>query len=162
MIDRNVENRDIQQPAYDPTDYVTRLRLHGFRVTPIVTKVVDILHASGRPLSYSDLTRALSVRSRKGLDRVTLYRILSRLTASGVAFRRQALDGTCYFALAEHSVVGYFECAHCHRVHMLTTESALPSLLNQLNRVLGKQGIGTADVSLIVQGTCGQCNTREC
>jgi len=160
MIGRKVAVKDMQQRAGDATEYLTRLRSHGFRVTPIVSQVVEVLHASGRPLSYADLTRALNVQSRKGLDRITLYRILSRLTASGVVFRWQTPNGPWHFALAEHSVFGYFECAHCHRVHRLTTEPALPAFLKQLNKLLDRQGIGTADVPLIVQGTCGPCNSR--
>ena len=162
MTGREPEANHTRQRTCDATEYLARLRLHGFRVTPTVSRVVEVLHASARPLSYADLTRALSVRSRKGLDRVTLYRILSRLTASGVVFRWQTLDGPWHFALVGQSVFGYFECAQCRRVHGLTIDPALPAFLNQLNKILDRQGIGTADVPLIVQGTCGPCNRKGC
>jgi len=159
---RKLEAKNTRQPVLTATDCAARLRSRGFRVTPTVSRVVEVLHASGRPLTYAGLTRALNVQGRKGIDRVTLYRILSRLTVSGVLFRWQTLDGPWHFALAGHSVFGYFECAHCHQVHGLTTEPALPALLGQLNNILGRQGIGTVDAPLIVQGTCGQCNNTEC
>ena len=85
-----------------------RIRSAGARATPARIRVLALLTSAPVPLSHHDIEAALGDAS---LDRVTLYRVLDWLVASGLAVKRADERGRSPIG-REHGIPGVTLAGH--------------------------------------------------
>ena len=133
------------------------LRAVGIKVTRGRVRVLDALQAARQPLCHAELEAQLGVEAGMPLDRVTLYRILDSLVASGLALRAVDARGRFRFSATgtqhQHEGHVHFRCTDCGGVFCL---KAVPPPPPKLPR-----GFQLAEVELDVRGTCANCTARS-
>ena len=136
----------------------------GLRSTRATRAVLQLL--AGRPgeaLPESEVEAALASQG-VAVNRVTVYRLLDRLTAAGL-LRRQVSDQriACYALAAagpgaESAATPRFECDGCHR-HFPLSEGAEPlqTATRQMLQALALAGHRDLAVEIAVHGRCVGC-----
>lgn len=150
----------------DPID--TLLSAHGLRRTTAARRVLGWLLAHpDTSYTHAQLQVALAGEDDvAGLDRVTLYRLIDRLTQVGLLLCRVDASRVRRYQAMPSSVhaMPHFECQSCHRDSPL--EGALQSSAGDLERAaqsalkalkaLGYQGMS---LDFAVRGVCADCAT---
>lgn len=143
----------------------TLLSAHGLRRTAAARKVLGWLLAHpDTAYTHAQLQAALADDTAVTLDRVTLYRLIDRLTQVGLLLCRVDSQRVRRYQSMPVSVraTPHFECQSCHRDSPLagalkaTTEDlerAAQSALEAL-QALGYQGV---QFDLAVRGLCLDC-----
>ena len=156
-------------PAADPV--AALLSAHGLRRTAAARRVLGWLLAHpDTSYTHAQLQVALAgegdAADGVALDRVTLYRLIDRLTQVGLLLCRvDASRVRRYQAMpAGVHAMPHFECQSCHRDSPL--ESALQASADDLDRAaqsalealkaLGYQGMS---LDFAVRGVCADCAT---
>ncbi len=121
------------------------------RKTKSQTAILDLLQKEPNALSHDGITAKLE----KGMDRVTIYRILNRFVEDGLAHRIVADDGRQYFASCQtgcshdHTAHGHlhFRCVVCDKVECVPGEVdyRLPT------------GYRVDNSNIILSGSCKAC-----
>ena len=124
------------------------------RQTKSQTIILHLLQQEQGALSHDGITAKLE----KGLDRVTIYRILNRFVEDGLAHRIVADDGRQYFAICpedcchDHEAHDHlhFRCVICDRVECVPGEVGyrLPP------------GYQVNNHNIILSGNCNTCNAK--
>jgi Fur family ferric uptake transcriptional regulator len=152
----------------DPIDVL--LSAHGLRRTAAARRVLGWLLAHpGTSYTHAQLQTALQTIDAPGndgvaLDRVTLYRLIDRLTQVGLLLCRVDAQRVRRYQAMPASVhaLPHFECQSCHRDspllgtlqgNALDLEVAAQSALQAL-KALGYQGLS---LDLAVRGVCADC-----
>lgn len=148
----------------DPID--TLLSAHGLRRTDAGRQVLGWLLAHpDTSYTHAQLQAALS-DSQHSLDRVTLYRLIDRLTQVGLLLCRVDAKRVRRYQAMPASVraMPHFECQSCHRDSPLS--GALQASAADLDRAaqtalaalsaLGYQGMS---MDFAVRGVCVDCAT---
>lgn len=149
----------------DPIDAL--LSAHGLRRTAAARLVLGWLLAHpDTSYTHAQLQAALSGDSAEALDRVTLYRLIDRLTQVGLLLCRVDASRVRRYQAMPASVhaMPHFECQSCHRDSSLT--GALQANALDLDRAaqtaiealkaLGYQGMS---LDFAVRGVCVDCAT---
>ncbi len=148
-----------------PPPIQIRLAQGGLRRTLATRAVVGLFVASPqRSLNHAQAFGLLTARGLK-INRVTLYRLLERLSACGVLNRySDDTARTWRFRLADVSVgeersdAPKFECDACHQQFRLANAGvptqAAASQLYQVLAELGHQGLR---MEVAIHGTCAGC-----
>lgn len=96
------------------------LRQRGHRITRPRRLVVDVLAQQDQPLSPYDIHDLLAERNEK-IDTVTIYRILDRLEAYGLAHRIAHTGGFLRCRLEEHDACHHHvicrDCGAIEEIH---------------------------------------------
>ncbi|MGC1174823.1 Fur family transcriptional regulator [Polaromonas sp.] len=159
----------LSENAADPIDAL--LSAHGLRRTHAARRVLGWLLAHpDTSYTHAQLQVALAgegdASDSAGLDRVTLYRLIDRLTQVGLLLCRvDASRVRRYQAMpAGVHAMPHFECQSCHRDSPL--EGALQANAGDLERAaqsaidalkaLGYQGMS---LDFAVRGVCADCAT---
>jgi Fur family ferric uptake transcriptional regulator len=159
----------LSENAADPIDVL--LSAHGLRRTHAARRVLGWLLAHpDTSYTHAQLQVALAgegdAGDSAGLDRVTLYRLIDRLTQVGLLLCRvDASRVRRYQAMpAGVHAMPHFECQSCHRDSPL--EGALQASAGDLERAaqsaidalkaLGYQGMS---MDFAVRGVCADCAT---
>lgn len=134
----------------------------GLRQTRAATAVLEVLCADPlRSLTHAEIEHALNNRG-VAANRVTIYRLLERLVASGLLEKHtDHADRAWRFGLHSadsETTQARFECDACHRHFQLPeasepTKAAAHQILDALSS-LGHQG---QRVDLSIHGTCAGC-----
>ncbi|SEE77439.1 Fur family transcriptional regulator [Paraburkholderia caballeronis] len=145
------------------TDWPSRLREAGLRCTALTVAVLEHLENAGQPRSHDELARDLGVAAAAGkIDRVTLYRILDRLTTAGLVTRIQGSDRASRHAIAQQqNSAGYFECDRCHSISALPEDAELAGVLARIERRLSRRGVHSTNSAVTIHGTCRDCSTHR-
>ena len=153
----------------DPIDAL--LSAHGLRRTSAARRVLGWLLAHpDTSYTHAQLQLALGSQEDDGeglaLDRVTLYRLIDRLTQVGLLLCRVDSSRVRRYQAMPTSVhaIPHFECQSCHRDSPLS--GALQANANDLERAaqtalealkaLGYQGMS---MDFAVRGVCADCAT---
>ncbi|NML85267.1 Fur family transcriptional regulator [Polaromonas sp.] len=160
-----------ESAAIDPIDAL--LSAHGLRRTVAARLVLGWLLAHpDTSYTHSQLQAALSGEGPSALDRVTLYRLIDRLTQVGLLLCRVDVKRVRRYQAMPASVhaMPHFECQSCHRDSPLTgafsgalqvnghdLERAAQSALEAL-KALGYQGLS---MEFAVRGVCADCATTS-
>ena len=156
-------------PHADPIDAL--LSAHGLRRTSAARQVLGWLLAhADTSYTHAQLLAALqgeqALDQGIALDRVTLYRLIDRLTQVGLLLCRVDTNRVRRYQAMPASVhaIPHFECQSCHRDSPLA--SALKASAQDLERaaqsaiealtVLGYQGMS---LDFAVRGVCIDCAT---
>lgn len=147
----------------DPIDAL--LSAHGLRRTAAARLVMGwLLSHPDTSYTHAQLQAALTDDSLAALDRVTLYRLIDRLTQVGLLLCRVDAQRVRRYQAMPASVhaMPHFECQSCHRDSPLS--GALKANGNDLERaaqtalealkVLGYQGLS---MDFAVRGVCADC-----
>ena len=149
--------------AIDPIDAL--LTAHGLRRTAAARLVLGWLLAHpDTSYTHTQLQAALSGEGPSALDRVTLYRLIDRLTQVGLLLCRVDAKRVRRYQAMPASVhaMPHFECQSCHRDSPLADalqanasdlERAAQSALVALH-ALGYQGLS---LDFAVRGVCADC-----
>jgi Fur family ferric uptake transcriptional regulator len=142
------------------TDWPDCIRQAGLRSTTLTVAVLELLDRLGHPCSHDELAQHLATESAPDrVDRVTLYRILDRLTAAGLLTRIQGSDRVWRHVIAQpRSTSGYFECDQCHTISALPDDPDLTAVLERLERRLSYSGVQSTASALTIHGTCRDCS----
>jgi Fur family ferric uptake transcriptional regulator len=131
------------------------IRRTGSRVTSPRVTVLAALLSESRALTHQEIEQRLQ-RSR-GIDRVTLYRVLDWLVQYGLAHRIATGDRTWRFDATdrEHGHRhAHFQCGDCGTVVCLDDAGAPPT-------VNLPAGFRSHEIELTVKGTCAHCGRRR-
>ena len=151
--------------AVDPVDAL--LSAHGLRRTSAARWVLGWLLAHpDTSYTHAQLQAALSSDRTQALDRVTLYRLIDRLTQVGLLLCRVDAKRVRRYQAMPASVhaMPHFECQSCHRdrplsgalqANALDLERAAQTALAAL-RALGYEDM---HLDLAVRGVCADCAT---
>ena len=156
--------------AADPIDAL--LSAHGLRRTSAARRVLGWLLAHpDTSYTHTQLQTALAHESDLAqgvsLDRVTLYRLIDRLTQAGLLLCRVDVNRVRRYQAMPPSVhaIPHFECQSCHRDSPLSDalkassgdlERAAQTALAAL-KALGYQGMS---LDFAVRGVCADCATN--
>lgn len=148
-------------PATDPIDAL--LGAHGLRRTAAARQVLGWLLAHAETsYTHAQLQEALAGDGAVPMDRVTLYRLIDRLTQVGLLLCRVDSQRVRRYQAMPASVhaTPHFECQSCHRDSPLGSalrasdlERAAQTAIETL-RALGYQDV---HFDLAVKGVCVQC-----
>lgn len=127
------------------------MKMKQSRNTTAKTEIQKLITESGTALSHSELQLQLA-----GLcDRVTIYRVLERLTAEGLIHKIVNVDGVVRYAAcqdcssaAHHHNHIHFSCQQCKSVTCL--EDIEPAFKLPKGYILN-------EVNFTVSGICPQC-----
>lgn len=149
--------------AVDPIDAL--LTAHGLRKTTAGRLVLGWLLAHpDTSYTHAQLQAVLTDGMAVELDRVTLYRLIDRLTQVGLLLCRVDVNRVRRYQAMPVSVhaIPHFECQSCHRDSPLT--GALKASANDLERAaqtaldalkaLGYKGMS---MDFAVRGVCVDC-----
>jgi len=137
-------------PPPQLADLAGRIRAAGARATPARIRVLELLSSAPVPLSHHDIESALGNAS---LDRVTLYRVLDWLVASGLAVKRADERRVWRFTLAgggQHHSHVHFRCDRCGRVYCLDAPAPRPPAM--------PAGFTLSRLEFDLSGNCADCN----
>ena len=152
-------------PSTDPIDAL--LSAHGLRRTAAARQVLGWLLAHpDTSYTHAQLQAALADDAEAALDRVTLYRLIDRLTQVGLLLCRVDSQRVRRYQAMPTSVhaIPHFECQSCHRDSPLAgalkanandLEKAAQTALEAL-KALGYQGMS---MDFAVRGVCVDCAT---
>ena len=148
-------------PSADPIDAL--LSAHGLRRTAAARQVLGWLLAHpDTSYTHAQLQAALADGAEAVLDRVTLYRLIDRLTQVGLLLCRVDSQRVRRYQAMPASVhaTPHFECQSCHRDSPLGAalrasdlERAAQTAIESL-RALGYQDM---HFDLAVKGVCAEC-----
>ena len=160
-----------RMPPTDPIDAL--LSAHGLRRTGVARLVLGWLLAHpDTSYTHAQLQVALANDQAAALDRVTLYRLIDRLTQVGLLLCRVDRQRVRRYQAMPASVhaIPHFECQSCHRDSPLTEalsgarSGALEASAQDLERAaqtalealkaLGYQGMS---MDFAVRGVCADC-----
>jgi Fur family transcriptional regulator, ferric uptake regulator len=153
--------------ANDPVDAL--LSAHGLRRTGAARQVLGWLLANPETsYTHAQLQTALAQDGALELDRVTLYRLIDRLTQVGLLLCRVDVNRVRRYQAMPASVhaLPHFECQSCHRDRPLAgalqrsaddLERAAQTALKAL-RALGYQGLS---MDFAVRGLCADCANTQ-
>jgi Fur family ferric uptake transcriptional regulator len=124
----------------------------GGRVTAARSRVLAVLLAAGQVLSHQEVEQRLGKDS--SVDRVTLYRVLEWLVASGLAHRVAGDDRAWRFGFAGHDMThrhAHFSCNGCGQVFCLN-DISMP------DGVSLPPGFQSREIDLTIKGLCARCH----
>jgi Fur family ferric uptake transcriptional regulator len=147
----------------DPIDAL--LSAHGLRRTAAARRVLGWLLAHpDTSYTHAQLQESLAGDYAEPLDRVTLYRLIDRLTQVGLLLCRVDSQRVRRYQAMPASVhaTPHFECQTCHRdsplagaLHAVDLEKAAQTAIESL------RALGYTDMHLdfAVKGVCADCAT---
>jgi len=147
----------------DPIDAL--LSAHGLRRTTAARRVLGWLLAHpDTSYTHAQLQESLAGDHAEPLDRVTLYRLIDRLTQVGLLLCRVDSQRVRRYQAMPASVhaTPHFECQTCHRdsplagaLHAVDLEKAAQTAIESL------RALGYTDMHLdfAVRGVCADCAT---
>ena len=129
------------------------IRRTGARATPARVRVLQLLRAAPAPLTHHEIEQTLGAPA---IDRVTLYRVLDWLAASGLAHKNSDAARVFRFSAAsvgEHVTHVHFRCEICGGVFCLDAPAPLPPQL--------PPGFVLARMDFDLRGRCAVCAERD-
>lgn len=134
-------------------DVLPILQNAGLSKTPQRIAVLNILAKADEPINIAAMKQAL--KSKIGIDRVTLYRTLSLFKKHAIIREISSVNGTNYFELAtlEHPVHPHFICRNCAKLSCLeplTFSQASPLLTTD-------KDYSVEHIEINISGLCAGC-----
>ena len=134
---------------HDVDSVAKHIRRTGARVTPARIRVLRLLRAAPAVLTHNEIEQALGAPR---MDRVTLYRVLDWLAASGLVYKNTDASRVFRFSAAtpgEHKMHAHFRCEACGGVFCL--DAAPPSA------PILPSGFSLSRIDLDLRGRCADC-----
>ena len=135
--------------SLDADAVAEHIRRTGARATPARIRVLRLLRAAPAALTHHEIEHALGAPP---IDRVTLYRVLDWLAASGLVHKNTDASRVFRFSAAaagEHQTHIHFRCEACGGVFCL--DAAPPSA------PILPSGFSLSRIDLDLRGRCADC-----
>ena len=126
-----------------------QIRRCGARATPARVRVLRLLREAPTPLSHAEIEARLG---ELAIDRVTLYRVLDWLVASGLAHKNADAQRVFRFSsasLGEHTTHVHFRCEQCGGVYCLDASLPVAPAL--------PPGFSLTRLDFDLRGICANC-----
>ncbi len=131
------------------------LRKHGLRNTQARRLVLETFAQVKRPASAREIHASI-LRRKSAIDRVTVYRVLSKLESLHVLHRHPCEGTYSLCTLPERGGHhGFLHCSRCGSVE----EFVYSALCSQEDRIARAAGFMPADHVTEIVGTCHQCRS---
>lgn len=141
----------------DRCDFRQWLADQGLKLTAVRLSVLEILGAAPRALRAQEILDG--IRSRRRVNKVTVYRILEDFCNRGMV-RRLSLEGrVSHYELAceHHPPHPHFQCQSCREVQCLDPVP-LALMWSELQGPLGNRA---DNIEIRVAGLCHKCRTTK-
>ncbi len=126
-----------------------QIRRCGARATPARIRVLRLLREAPTPVSHAEIEERLGEPT---MDRVTLYRVLDWLVASGLAHKSADAHRVFRFSVAslsEHATHVHFRCEQCGAVYCLDASLPVAPAL--------PPGFSLTRLDFDLRGICANC-----
>jgi len=126
-----------------------QIRRTGARATPSRIRVLQLLRTAPTALKHNEIELALGLPP---LDRVTLYRVLDWLVASGLAHKNTDSNRVFRFSATtagEHATPVHFRCECCGGVFCLDAAPPAAPIL--------PEGFSLSRMDFDLRGRCASC-----
>ncbi len=146
----------------DPIDAL--LAAHGLRRTSAARAVLGCLLATpDTSYTHAQLQNAISSATDAPLDRVTLYRLIDRLTQVGLLLCRVDASRVRRYQAMPTSVrtMPHFECQSCHRDSPLAGASDLERAAQSAVEALQALGYKGLSMDVALRGVCADCASTQ-
>jgi Fur family zinc uptake transcriptional regulator len=126
----------------------------GVRLTPIRRRVLEVLHASDKPLGAYDLVDLLGSQARR-MAPITIYRALDFLIEQGLVHRLASRNAYIASSNTSHGrrTTAYLICEGCGDVNEITS----PVVADTVLKILQEQGYQPRTKILEITGRCAGC-----
>jgi Fe2+ or Zn2+ uptake regulation protein len=141
----------------DHCDFPRWLAAQGLKLTAVRLAVLEILDAAPRALRAQEILEA--IRSRRRVNKVTVYRILEDFTQRGMV-RRLALEGRVnHYELAceHHPPHPHFQCHTCGEIQCLDP-APMAGVWTELKGPVGNRA---DSIDIRVEGLCHKCRENR-
>lgn len=128
----------------------------GLKVTVPRVKILGILQTTKqRHLSAEDVYKEL-LSAEEDIGLATVYRVLTQFEAAGILCRHHFEGGQSVFELNRGSHHDHLVCLKCGLILEFVDE-----VIEERQRAIADQkGFKIEDHSLVIYGTCAECQTR--
>jgi len=136
-------------PSSGQQAVVEQIRRCGARATPARIRVLRLLREAPTPVTHAEIEARLG---EPKMDRVTLYRVLDWLVASGLAHKSADAQRVFRFsaaALGEHATHVHFRCERCGGVYCLDASLPVAPAL--------PPGFSLTRLDFDLRGICANC-----
>ncbi len=141
----------------DLCDFPQLLAGRGVKPTALRLAVLEVLGAAPRALRAQEILEA--IRSRRRVNKVTVYRILEDFTQRGMV-RRLSLEGRVnHYELAceHHPPHPHFQCHTCGEIQCLDP-APMARVWTELQGPVGNRA---DSIDIRVEGLCHKCRGNE-
>jgi Fur family transcriptional regulator, ferric uptake regulator len=149
-LDKTFWPNTLLPPLPLSTDAVAEhIRRTGARATPARIRVLQLLRVAPTALAHNEIEQSLGFPA---LDRVTLYRVLDWLVASGLAHKSTDSSRIYRFSTAapgEHTTHIHFRCEQCGGVFCLDASPPIAPTL--------PTGFTLTSLNFDLRGYCSVC-----
>lgn len=129
------------------------LKKAGLKVTLPRMKILDLMESSSvRHQSAEDIYQALRDEGEE-VGLATVYRVLTQFEAAGLVTRHHFEGGQAVFELNREGHHDHIVCISCGKVEEFVDEI----IEQQQEKIAGEKGYAISDHSLILYGTCPEC-----
>ena len=129
------------------------LKKAGLKVTLPRMKILDLMESSSvRHQSAEDIYQALRDEGEE-VGLATVYRVLTQFEAAGLVTRHHFEGGQAVFELNREGHHDHIVCVGCGKVEEFVDEI----IEQQQDKIADEKGYEISDHSLILYGTCPDC-----
>lgn len=129
------------------------LKKAGLKVTLPRMKILDLMESSSvRHQSAEDIYQALRDEGEE-VGLATVYRVLTQFEAAGLVTRHHFEGGQAVFELNREGHHDHIVCVSCGKVEEFVDEI----IEQQQEKIADQKGYEISDHSLILYGTCPDC-----
>ena len=129
------------------------LKKAGLKVTLPRMKILDLMESSTvRHQSAEDIYQALRDEGEE-VGLATVYRVLTQFEAAGLVTRHHFEGGQAVFELNREGHHDHIVCISCGKVEEFVDEI----IEQQQEKIADQKGYAISDHSLILYGTCPDC-----
>ena len=129
------------------------LKKAGLKVTLPRMKILDLMESSTvRHQSAEDIYQALRDEGEE-VGLATVYRVLTQFEAAGLVTRHHFEGGQAVFELNREGHHDHIVCVSCGKVEEFVDEI----IEQQQEKIANQKGYAISDHSLILYGTCPDC-----
>ena len=129
------------------------LKKAGLKVTLPRMKILDLMESSSvRHQSAEDIYQALRDEGEE-VGLATVYRVLTQFEAAGLVTRHHFEGGQAVFELNREGHHDHIVCVGCGKVEEFVDEI----IEQQQEKIADQKGYAISDHSLILYGTCPDC-----
>ena len=129
------------------------LKKAGLKVTLPRMKILDLMESSSvRHQSAEDIYQALRDEGEE-VGLATVYRVLTQFEAAGLVTRHHFEGGQAVFELNREGHHDHIVCVSCGKVEEFVDEI----IEQQQEKIADQRGYAISDHSLILYGTCPDC-----
>ena len=132
------------------------LKKAGLKVTLPRMKILDLMESSSvRHQSAEDIYQALRDEGEE-VGLATVYRVLTQFEAAGLVTRHHFEGGQAVFELNREGHHDHIVCVGCGKVEEFVDEI----IEQQQDKIADEKGYEISDHSLILYGTCPDCQKK--